>query len=72
MSEHIRKAKPDDASRLAEIEIFNYRLNFYPIFKDDGYYFGELNVRDMIKEYENTSALTAQTFVYDDGVVKLC
>jgi len=24
----------------------------------------------MIKEYENTPALTAQTFVYDDGVVK--
>lgn len=24
----------------------------------------------MIKEYENTPALTAQSFVYDDGVVK--
>ena len=70
MSEHIRKAKPDDASRIAEIEIFNYRLNFYPIFKDDGYYFGELNVRDMIKEYESNCELIGQTFIYDDGAVK--
>ncbi len=70
MKTNIRQAEPRDFSRLAEIELFNYRLNFYPIFKDDGYYFGELNAADMIKEYENTPALTAQTFVYDDGVVK--
>lgn len=72
MKANIRQAEPHDFSRPAEIELFNYRLNFYPIFKDDRYYFGELNAADMIKEYENTPALTAQTFVYDDGVVKLC
>ena len=27
----IRQATAADAVRLAEIEIFNYRLNFYPI-----------------------------------------
>ena len=28
----IRKAKQDDLNRIAEIEVFNYRLKFYPIF----------------------------------------
>ena len=35
----IRKAKISDINRIAEIEIFNYRLNFYPIFKNDDFYF---------------------------------
>ena len=48
MRTDIRQAEPHDFSRLAEIELFNYRLNFYPIFKDDGYYFGEMNAADMI------------------------
>ena len=41
---NIRKAKIGDLARIAEIVIFNYRLNFYPIFKDDDYYFNELQV----------------------------
>ena len=40
----IRKAKHDDLNRIAEIEVFNYRLKFYPIFLDDEFYFGELQV----------------------------
>lgn len=40
--QYIRCARQDDAWRIAEIEIFNYRMNFYPIFRDDGHYFGEL------------------------------
>ena len=40
----IRKANEDDLSRIAEIQIFNYRLNFYPIFQSDAYFFGELQV----------------------------
>ena len=35
----IRKATINDINRIAEIEIFNYRLNFYPIFKSDNFYF---------------------------------
>jgi len=31
----IRKATAADLARIAEIEIFNYRLNFYPIFRND-------------------------------------
>ncbi len=67
---HIRPAAPADASRIAEIIITNYRQNFYPFFRNDAYYFGELNVLDMAAEYaEDTDALQ-HTYVYDDGVVK--
>ncbi|MBR3297638.1 MAG: GNAT family N-acetyltransferase [Clostridia bacterium] len=67
---NIRKAEIGDAFRLAEIEVFNYRLNFYPIFKTDGYFFGELSVPVLIGEYEKDGALTERSFVYDDGIVK--
>lgn len=63
----IRKATAKDLSRIAEIQIFNYRLFFYPIFRSDEYYFDELQVPALMKEYE--SAL-GSLYVYDDGVVK--
>ena len=63
----IRKARPEDLARIAEIQIFNFRLYFYPIFLDDGYYFGELQVPALMKHYES---LLDQLLVYDDGVVK--
>ena len=68
--EHIRKATPDDSSRIAEIEIFNYRLNFYPIFRNDEYYFDELQVSTKVEEYQHDPSLTGNIYVYDDGVVK--
>ncbi|MBE6856463.1 MAG: GNAT family N-acetyltransferase [Ruminococcus sp.] len=68
--EFIRPALATDASRIAEIIITNYRVNFYPFFRNDSFYFGELNVMDMATEYaEGTDALRS-TYVYDDGVVK--
>jgi len=66
----IREAGPDDFARLAEIEIFNYRLNFYPIFKSDAYYFGELQVPNLIAQYESDKSALSEFFVYDDGVIK--
>lgn len=66
----IRRARPVDAARLAEIEVFNYRLNFYPIFRNDGYYFNELQVPSEMQKYLNDESLLDRTFVYDDGVVK--
>ncbi len=63
----IRKANRNDLSRIAEIQVFNYRLNFYPIFKSDEYYFDELSVPSLMQEYE-TGLDTL--YVYDDGVVK--
>lgn len=34
---YVRKAVESDLCRIAETEIFNYRLNFYPIFRNDEY-----------------------------------
>ena len=65
--EFIRRAKTEDAERIAEIEVFNYRLNFYPIFKNDDFYFSELSVSAKAKEYCDK---IEKFFVYDDGVVK--
>lgn len=66
----IRKASIKDISRLAEIEIFNYRLYFYPIFKNDQYYFDELQVLSTAEKLGRDMEAVANTYVYDDGVVK--
>lgn len=66
----IRQANEKDCARIAEIEIFNYRLNFYPIFRNDEFYFGELQVPALMVEYQQNEALLHATYVYDDGVVK--
>ena len=68
--EHIRPARAEDATRLAEIEIFNYRLHFYPIFRYDPFYFAELNVSDAAQAYRNEPERIRDTAVYDDGVLK--
>lgn len=64
---NIRQAKKEDLIRIAEIEIFNYRLNFYPIFRCDEYYFQELQVPQKAAAYEND---LGYLWVYDDGVIK--
>ena len=63
----IRKAKQDDLNRIAEIEVFNYRLKFYPIFQDDEFYFGELQVPNVARRYSDS---LEDIRVWDDGVVK--
>ena len=63
----IRHATINDVNRIAEIEVFNYRINFFPIFKNDEFYFNNLQVINMysiIKEH------LSKFYVYDDGVVK--
>lgn len=63
----IRQAELKDLGRISEIEVFNYRLNFYPIFKTDFFFFNELTVENRIRHYsEETEGL----YVYDDGIVK--
>ncbi len=64
---HIRPATPADLPRIAEIEVFNYRLNFYPIFRSDAFYFDELTVPNLM---QTRAAFIADILVYDDGVVK--
>ena len=64
----IREAKLDDLARIAEIEVFNYRLNFYHIFRDDNFYFQEMQVLNVINE--NKKRL-GQLWVFDEnGVIK--
>ncbi len=65
--EYIRKATAEDLARIAEIHVFNYRLYFYPIFRSDEYYFRELQVPDLMKQYEEK---LDDLYVYDDGTVK--
>ena len=69
-NKHIRKAAEKDVSRVAEILIFNYRMNFYPIFKNDEYYFKEMQVIDEAKNFYKDKKRFSNTYVYDDGAVK--
>ena len=48
---NIRKAIIDDLSRVAEIYVFNNRINLFPIFKDEVFSFGELQVVPLIDTY---------------------
>lgn len=67
---YIRQATKEDVSRIAELIVINYRVNFYPFFRNDSFYFKELNVLDTASEYEEGSEELQNTYVYDDGVVK--
>lgn len=69
-SKFIRKSTTQDLCRIAEIEIFNYRLHFYPIFREDAFYFEELQVSKLVEKYEASPEMLENTYVYDDGVVK--
>lgn len=64
---YIRQATIDDLVRIAEIFVFNYRLNFYPIFREDTFYFKELTVSNMVESFAKE---LDSILVYDDGVVK--
>ena len=66
---NIRKAEKDDSCRIAEIIVFNNRLNFFPIFKCEEYSFKELQVSRLMKDYESDTALS-ETYVYDDGIIR--
>ena len=68
--EHIRKAEEKDISRIAEILVFNKRINYRPIFQNDAFSFGELQVLRVAAEYSGDRELLARTWVYDDEFVK--
>ena len=67
---NIRQANEQDVSRIAEILVFNNRVNFYPIFRDDEYSFGELQVVTVADQYRKDKAALENTYLYDDGVVR--
>ena len=65
----IRNAFENDACRLAEIEVFDYRMHFYPLFRTDRYFFSELNVPILLQEYQDEPERIERTFVYEDNEV---
>lgn len=65
----IRKARTDDLSRIAEILVFDKRIHFRPIFRDDDYAFNTLQVLKVAEAYAQPRILE-HIHVYDDGIVK--
>lgn len=67
---NIRKANADDLSRIAEIFIFNNRINYLPIFKDEYFSFGELQVVSFIENYLLNENVICHLYVFDTGIIK--
>ncbi len=67
---NIRKAQPNDLSRIAEILVFNNRIYYFPIFKDAEYSFGEMQVVSLIDRYLKKEKVIQNIYVYDDGLIK--
>ncbi len=65
----IRKAKPKDLSRIAEILVFTKRIKYRSIFHNDEYSFNELQVVKVADEFKDPELLD-KVWVYDDGIVK--
>ena len=65
----IRKATINDISRIAEILVFVKRMEYRPIFQNDDYSFGELQVLSLAEKYKSPDILD-NIWVYDDGIVK--
>lgn len=66
----IRKARIDDLSRVAEIYVFNNRVNYLPIFNDERYSFGELQVVSLIDNYFKKDEIIKDIYVFDDGLIR--
>lgn len=67
---NIRKAKTYDLSRIAEIYIFNNRMNYFPIFKDEKFSFDELQVVSLIDSYFKKEKILNNIYVFDSGIIK--
>ena len=67
---YIRKAVAGDVSRIAEIYVFNNRMNFFPIFKDESFSFGELQVVPLADQYFKKDEILNGIYVYDDGLIR--
>lgn len=67
---NIRKARIEDLSRVAEIYVFNNRMNFFPIFKDEEFSFGELQVVSLIDNYFKKDEIIKNIYVFDNGFIK--
>ena len=59
-----------DLSRVAEIYVFNNRINYFPIFKDAGFSFGKLQVVSLVDQYLKRKKILENIYVFDDGLIK--
>ena len=68
---NIRKATMKDLSRIAEIFVFNNRINYYPIFRQESFSFGKLQVVSMIDHYFSKEDILKTLYVAEDqGIIK--
>ncbi len=67
---NVRKAKTNDLPRIAEIYVFNNRVNYFPIFKDEKFSFGELQVVSLVDNYFKKDEIIKNTYVFDNGLIK--
>lgn len=65
----IRRAENRDISRIAEILVFDKRMDYRSIFQDDEYSFNVLQVLAVAEEYADP-CLLKKIHVLDDGIVK--
>ncbi len=66
----IRRAAAGDLSRVAEIYVFNNRINFFPIFGDESFSFDQLQVVPLADCYFKQPAVLNNLYVYDDGIIR--
>ena len=67
---NIRKVERKDLSRIAEIFVFNNRINYFPIFKDENFSFGELQVVSLADNYFGKEEILNNIYVFDDGIIR--
>ena len=66
----IRKALPDDASRVAEILIFTKRVAYRDIFRNDKVSFDVMRVLPLAQQFQTDPSALAGVYVFDDEFVK--
>ena len=65
----IRKATKEDASRLAEIQIYAKRYSYRSIFQNDEVSFNEMQVIKLALFYLSHPGSIDNIYVFDDGIV---
>ncbi len=66
----IRKATKEDASRLAQIQIYAKRYSYRSIFQNDEVSFNEMQVLKLALFYQDHPDSIDNIYVFDDGIVK--
>ena len=67
---HIRRARPEDRCRMAEIFVYANRLNYFPIFGDEAYSFSQLQVSAVLADFSGWIGEMENAYVWDDGIVR--